>query len=96
MPRDYRARTFGDIEESMRILVSVRAQLPNTVYAVLGNHDSIDMVPVIEKMVIKLLLNENTVSEREGPSIVLACIDDADFFASTTSKKQRRPIPKIR
>jgi uncharacterized protein len=80
MTGDYRARTFGDIDASMKTLASIRSHLRGDVYAVLGNHDSIRMVPAMEDMGISLLLNENTLIEREQQSVYLAGIDDAHFF----------------
>lgn len=80
MTGDYRVRTYGDISKSMAILASIRNHLSGPIYAVLGNHDSIRMVPAMEDMGISLLLNENTLIEKDKQSIMLAGIDDAHFF----------------
>lgn len=80
MTGDYRARTFGDIDESMQRLAAVRNHINKPVYAVLGNHDSIRMVPAMEAMGIDLLLNENTRIEKGQHFIHLAGIDDAHYF----------------
>ncbi|MEE8056818.1 MAG: metallophosphoesterase [Pseudomonadales bacterium] len=80
MTGDYRALTFGSIKSTMQYLAAVRTHLKNPVYAVLGNHDSIRMVPPMEDMGITLLLNESQTIQRNGQSIVLAGIDDAHFF----------------
>ena len=55
----------------------VRPHLRGDVYAVLGNHDTICMVPGLEGMGIRMLLNEHVVLERGGEHIYLAGIDDA-------------------
>lgn len=80
MTGDYRARTFGDIDNSMAKLAAVYAHINQPTYAVLGNHDSIRMVPTMEDMGINLLLNEHIILRKQQQSICLAGIDDAHFF----------------
>jgi len=80
MTGDYRARTFGDIESTIAAMARVRTHLKKPVYAVLGNHDSILMVPALEEMGIQLLLNENTVIKQGQGKLFLAGIDDAHYF----------------
>ena len=80
MTGDYRARTYGEIENSLAAMARVRMQLKKSVYAVLGNHDSILMVPALEEMGIKLLLNENTLIKQGQGELFLAGIDDAHYY----------------
>lgn len=93
MTGDYRARTFGDIDHAMTILATVRGHLYGPVYGVLGNHDSIRMVPAMEDMGIAMLLNENKVIERQGQKLYLAGIDDAHFFRVDNIEKAVTSIP---
>ncbi|MDJ0807207.1 MAG: metallophosphoesterase, partial [Gammaproteobacteria bacterium] len=76
---DYRAWTFGEIDKAMAGMRSLCAALKKPVYAVLGNHDSIRMVPELEDMGIRVLLNEKVTIERGSASIHLAGIDDAHY-----------------
>jgi hypothetical protein len=46
---------------------------------VLGNHDTIQMVPTMEAMGIRILLNEFETIVRGDQRIYLAGIDDAHF-----------------
>ena len=94
MTGDYRAKTFGDINETLKVLASVRAQIKGAVYAVLGNHDSILMVPAMEDMGITLLLNENVAIERGNESIHLAGIDDAHYFHVDNIEKAMGSCPE--
>src|SRR5215469_14082755 len=55
---DYRAKTFGPFDAALDGLARVREYLKDPVYGVLGNHDTIRMVPGLEEMGIKVLLNE--------------------------------------
>jgi len=47
---------------------------------VLGNHDSIRMVPPLEEMGIRMLLNEAETLERGDQRIHLVGIDDAHYY----------------
>ncbi|WP_250655250.1 metallophosphoesterase [Alkalimarinus coralli] len=80
MTGDYRARTYGDIEGALRAMKRVRYHLKQDIYAVLGNHDSILMVPALEEMGIQLLLNENTTIKQGQGTFFLSGIDDAHYF----------------
>ncbi|MCG6201706.1 metallophosphoesterase [Psychromonas antarctica] len=80
MTGDYRARTYGDIQPSLAAMARVRVHLQKQVYAVLGNHDSILMVPALEEMGIQVLINEHTLIKRGQGSLVLAGIDDAHYL----------------
>ncbi len=90
---DYRARTFGDIDQCMHRLEQLRNHLGETVFAVLGNHDSVRMVPAMEAMGIQLLLNESATLERDGASICLAGIDDAHYFRVDSIEKAMASLP---
>ena len=80
MTGDYRARTYGEIERCLVAMARVRRQLKKSVYAVLGNHDSILMVPALEAIGITFLINENTLIKRGQGELFLAGIDDAHYF----------------
>ena len=90
---DIRARTFGNIDECLRALATLRAQIATPVYLVLGNHDFIEMVPAIEDMGIRVLLNESTTIEREGRQIHIAGVDDPHFYAADNLEKAGESIP---
>lgn len=90
---DYRFRTFGDIEPALRGLEALRAQLRGEVYAVLGNHDSIRMVPAMEQMGIRLLLNESSAVGRGPERFHLVGIDDAHFFGVDSLEKALNGVP---
>jgi predicted MPP superfamily phosphohydrolase len=77
---DYRGKTFGACKPAMDGVARVCAALHGPLYGVLGNHDSIQMVPPMEAMGIHVLLNESVVISRDGQDIHLAGIDDAHFY----------------
>src|SRR5262249_19452959 len=55
---DYRGARFGKFENAVARMRAVLASVKLPVYGVLGNHDSIRMVPDLEAMGIRMLLNE--------------------------------------
>jgi predicted MPP superfamily phosphohydrolase len=94
MTGDYRARTYGPYEATIRAMESLRAELEReTVYGVLGNHDSIRMVPAFESMGVRLLINESVALERDGSRIYLAGIDDAHYFRVHSLERAVQDIP---
>jgi len=77
---DYRAATHGPIEPAMKALEPVLEALRGPVYGVLGNHDSIRMVPRLEAMGVQMLINETLPLAPERGGVALAGIDDAHFY----------------
>jgi len=90
---DYRAETFGPCQSALEGLRLVRTHLDKQVYAVLGNHDALAMLPAIEGMGIRVLLNEHVVLERQGACIYLAGVDDAHYFRADNLEKAADDIP---
>src|SRR5207245_11706757 len=78
---DYRGQTYGPYDATLAVLARIRAELSGSVYGVLGNHDTVRMVPAMEEMGIRMLLNESVAIERSAARIHLAGIDDAHFYA---------------
>ena len=70
-----------------------RALLRGPVYGVLGNHDTILMVPEFEDAGVKMLINEFEPIERQGECIYLAGIDDAHFYRMDNIAKASAGIP---
>jgi predicted MPP superfamily phosphohydrolase len=58
----------------------LRRHLRPPLYAVLGNHDSIHMVPAFEALGIRVLVNEAEVLARGAEHLYLAGIDDAHKY----------------
>ncbi len=90
---DFRAKTFGAYEEALTALAEVRVHLHGPIYTILGNHDSIRMVPGIEALGITTLLNESVALERAGAFIHLAGIDDPHYFQVDNFDKAAQDIP---
>lgn len=90
---DYRGKTYGPFEPAIEGMARVRAHLKEPVYAVLGNHDTIRMVPALEDIGIQMLLNESETLERGGECIHLVGIDDAHYYRVDNIEKAASRIP---
>jgi hypothetical protein len=90
---DYRGDTYGPYDTTLAGMAKIRAALNGLVYGVLGNHDTICLVPGLEDMGIRVLLNESEEIERCGERIHLAGIDDAHFYQMDNIEKAAAAIP---
>ncbi len=90
---DFRGKTFGPFDATLDGLARVRPHLTSPVYGVLGNHDTILMVPGLEAMGIRMLLNECEPIARGDQRIHLAGIDDAHYYRVDNIEKAAAGIP---
>lgn len=90
---DFRARTHGSHDAAIAALAQICPYLKGSIYAILGNHDSIRMAPGIEALGITLLLNESVRVERGGATIHLAGIDDPHYFQVDNLDRAAQHIP---
>lgn len=91
---DFRGQTFGPFETALESLAHVRSHLQGPVYAVLGNHDTIKMLPAIEAMGIRMLLNECETIVRGDQHLHLAGVDDAHYYRADNLHKAASTIPR--
>ena len=91
---DYRGETYGPWDAVLAGLQRVRVHLQGKVYGVLGNHDTICMVPGMEDMGIRMLLNEQVALERGGATIYLAGVDDPHYYRADNLEKAVEGIPE--
>ena len=90
---DYRGRTYGDCRPCLESVSSLREALRGDIYAVLGNHDLIIMVPDLEALGIRVLLNECVAIDRDNSSIYLVGVDDAHFYRADNIEKAAAAVP---
>ena len=89
---DYRGQTFGPFEAALEGMAQVRSYLKELVYGVLGNHDTIRMVPGLEDIGIRMLLNESETIVRGNQRIHLAGVDDAHYYRADNIEKTASEI----
>jgi len=90
---DYRGRTYGPFDTSLKSINELTARINGPMYGVLGNHDSIYMVSALEEMGIRMLFNECETISRNDSQIYLAGIDDAHFYRTDDIEKVAKRIP---
>ena len=90
---DYRGKTFGPFDGALEGMARILPHLKGPVFGVLGNHDTIRMVPGLEEMGIRMLLNECDTIVRDHQRIYLAGIDDAHYYRVDNIEKAASTIP---
>ena len=90
---DFRSRINGDPRPSLQSIRHLTAALARPVYAVLGNHDAIEMVPGLTQVGIQVLLNEAVLIRRGSAILGLAGTDDPHGYQTEDSRRARAGIP---
>ncbi|OOZ12366.1 metallophosphoesterase [Solemya velum gill symbiont] len=90
---DYRAQTSGSFERVLQEMETLCENLSSPVYGILGNHDSIRMLPDMESMGIQMLLNEQVSLHSGEESISLAGVDDPHYYRVDNVEKAAENIP---
>lgn len=90
---DFRGATFGPFDAVLDGMARICARLTSPVYGVLGNHDTIRLVPGLEDLGVKMLLNECVPLSRGDQRIFLCGIDDAHFYRVDSIEKAASDIP---
>ena len=90
---DFRFLTHGPFDAAMAAMAQVRDHLKGPVYGILGNHDSIRMVPHLEGIGIHMLLNESLVIRRGTAAIHLAGVDDPHYYRVDNLERACQDIP---
>ena len=89
---------FSDTGRYLHIVEELNALIPVLkcrlgVFGILGNHDYIEMTPMIEQAGIPLLLNEHALLEVEGQKLWLIGLDDAHFYGLHNFEKALKNVP---
>lgn len=90
---DYCAYTLGDPRPAMARMKALLGNLSMPVYAVLGNHDRIEVVSYLEAMGARMLMNEHVILERGNGRLALAGVDDPHLFETNNLEKALDGIP---
>ena len=77
---DFRTCTFGEHSGATVATIDILAGLEQPKFAILGNHDFLAKVPVMEAAGIRFLLNEHILLRRGEAELCLIGIDDPNFY----------------
>ncbi len=91
---DFRYSTSGSFEPAIEALEHVLDAVDAPVYAVLGNHDPLAMVPALEGIGVRVLLNESALWEERGYPLALAGVDDPHYFGCHDLERARADVPE--
>ncbi len=86
---DVHRGTEAALCETERLLQHVNAPT----YAILGNHDQLEMATRLEALGIRVLLNENTAVQRGHSTLYLAGIDDPHYHGASDLDRALEGIP---
>ena len=91
---DFRNSTTGDFGPALREVERLMPHFESKVYGVLGNHDFIEMLPDLEGMGIRMLMNE---SERVETSsevpLYVSGVDDPHFYQVDNLDEACKEVP---
>lgn len=91
---DYRFHTHGDPRPALSGLSILRQALKGTAYAVLGNHDSSEMIPDMIAMGYHLLYNTAVPVQRSGERVYIVGVDDPHFFQTDDLEMALSSVPE--
>lgn len=79
---DFRADVRGDVCRTVPPMRRLASLIRQPMYAVLGNHDPLDLAAHLEKAGIRVLCNESELLRVGGAHLCIAGIDDAHYFGT--------------
>ena len=82
---DYRFETNDDYDPCLVVMEPIVKQLSAAAdgcFGILGNHDFLELAPTLERVGLRMLLNERVSIERGDDTIVLAGVDDPHFYGA--------------
>jgi predicted MPP superfamily phosphohydrolase len=85
---DYRDRHDTPPEPGLALLEPILAAIeaPDGHYAIMGNHDPADGVPILEAMGLKVLINQTITLTRGDAVLHLTGLDDVHYFYSEQAR----------
>ncbi|MBN2046837.1 MAG: metallophosphoesterase [Anaerolineaceae bacterium] len=92
---DYPFHGLSRSDQMIHEMASLRPYLDCKlgVYGILGNHDFIEHVPLLENLGIRVLLNESVALQNGSADLWLAGVDDPHFYGMHDLRRATRPIP---
>ena len=93
---DYRYRTYGSSQNVYPTMEKILASI-NTRYGivgVLGNHDSAEKVPVLERLGVSVLMNQSLAVRHGGETIWFVGLDDPHYYGCDDLPGALQGVPK--
>lgn len=84
---------YAHLERELeRLVPALRCEFG--VLGVLGNHDFLEMVPILERAGVSLLLNENRILRRGEASLAVVGVDDAHLYGCHDLARALAGVPE--
>jgi uncharacterized protein len=90
---DFRGRTYGPFDRTLDVVRDALSGVKTCVFGALGNHDTAHIVPGLEAIGIRMLLNENEALYRDGAKLWIAGVDDPDHYRTDDLESALARIP---
>jgi len=86
---DFKKRVRGPFDAILPAMsqLASRISTPHGTFAILGNHDTADMVEPFEAMGIRVLVNETHMIERRGAKLQLTGTDDVHYYYTDAARR---------
>ena len=90
---------YGSVSAIEQIEIELTALWPALqcdlgIYGVLGNHDGIEMLPMLERLGLHMLVNESVALRNNGAALWLVGVDDPHFYGLHDFAKAMAPVPE--
>ncbi len=95
MGGDYRTETWGSFSRALSDIKTLLDHIRTRqgTYAVLGNHDCLEMISPLKEKNVTFLVNDARAVEKDKDRIWLAGVDDPYYFEGQDLKETFRPVP---
>lgn len=92
---DLRMSTYGDFSRCLELFSQIMPKINarHGKFAVLGNHDCLEMIPPMENLGIRVLVNDSFAIEKNGHKIYLLGVDDPHYYNCANVQMAMRGIP---
>ncbi len=93
---DFRRRVQGSFDVILPAMERLASHISTRhgTYAILGNHDSADMVEPLEALGLRVLVNETHTIERHGAKLHLTGTDDVHYYYTDAARQALGAAPK--
>jgi predicted MPP superfamily phosphohydrolase len=88
---DYRYQIHGPVAPALAGMATICAALRRPIYGILGNHDSLRMVPTLEtRFGVRMLINEGLRLQRDDATLWLLGVDDSHYYRTADGARAAR------
>jgi predicted MPP superfamily phosphohydrolase len=96
MTGDYRFEIYGPsdnvFDDMERVISKIEAK--DGIIGILGNHDFAETTPALEKMGVKMLMNDSVRIQRRGQEIAILGVDDPHYYGCHDLKSAITEVPE--